>query len=333
MLYNNHQNVRRFTMYNIDQKSQFIEYVLVSCKGKDIKTKRSSLINFFNRLEEIENELEKDFAEFNYEEIKIALSVLCKRSVNYQRSILSQLRQYIEWAIDLNISKDSENRLIGITTDDIDFSISYKFSMVKDEDQLVENLDLVLNPMKNDTIHNMYRGIFHLLFNGVNLKEALELKNADVDLINKKAYINERCIDLSNTCCSILGYLSKMSGFAIKENRLKGDFLEITDTGHVLERTVDNRDSMEQSLRPKISGFMGELKELLKSPISITPNTLLISGIFSRMYKKEIETKEIDFSEYMSKNEYKVSTIDNPEAILEEGMIGYHAWKKAFGLK
>jgi hypothetical protein len=133
---------------------------------------------------------------------------------------------------------------------------------------------------------------------------------------------------MSNKCYEVLEYLSKMSGYATKR-----DWLDIAETGHVLERTVENRENIMEALMPNVSGFMSKLKEVLNYPISITPNSLFLSGIFYRMYQLEKETGEIDFAEYMLSTESQSSTISNPEYTKEEGMEEYLSWKKAFDLE
>lgn len=318
-------------MFNVSQKEDFINHLLEKTKISNKEKYQNQLINFFNRLAPIEQELGKDLSMCNYEETKIVLSILCRRSVKYQKSILSQLRQYLDWCIDTGKSLDSENRLVGITPSDIDYSISYKMSMVKDEEQLSEYLDIVLQSIHEDTIHNMYRGLFHLVFNGITLKEAIDLKKSDVDPKNKKAYVNGRCIELSDVCCDVIEYLSSMNGYVVN-NKFKGNFIEIFNSGHVLERTSDNRDVMEEALRPKVSEIMSELKQSLRSSITITLNTLFLSGVFYRMYKKECNKGEIDFSEYMMQCENQSVTINNPEGVVDDGLQEYASWKKAFNL-
>lgn len=319
-------------MYNSSQKEDFIQYVLSASKTKDIETYKMSLITFFNRLEPIEEELDKDFAMFNFEEIMIVLSILCKRSVKYQGVILSRLRKYIEWAISLGKALDSENKLVGISQKDIDFYISYKMSMVKDEEQLSHYLDIVLRPMADDTIDNMYRALLHLIFNGFNMREAIDLKREQVDLEHKLVSFNNKKVDISEMCSNILRHLFLMHAYlsiAFKEVECSR---EIVHTGHVLERSIASRNKMVESLSNFVSLLFKKLKLELGHKISITLSDILISGIFYRIYVKECETGEIDLSEYMSRYKDHVLTIDNPELTAKDGMIEYLAWKTAFSL-
>ena len=319
-------------MFNVKQKSDFIEYLIDKSKGKDTEKYQKQIENFFNRLEPIEQELGKDFSMCNFEEIKVVLSILCRRSVKYQKSILSQLRKYLDWCIDSKKSLDSENRLVGISTSDIDFSISYKMSMVKDEEQLSHYLDIVLRPMADDTIDNMYRALLHLIFNGFSFKEAVDLKKDQVDFENRCIKKNNKQYIISDQCCEILKHLSIMNEYVAPMFHNGIRIHEIADTGHVLERTIDSRRNMYDSMIPIISTIFNKLKNELGYQISITLNDLFTSGIFYRIYKNECSNKEIDLSEYIEKYQNQSVTINSPELIINDGMEEYLTWKRAFDL-
>jgi len=326
------ENTPQKTMFNPTQKEEFIKYVMEKSNTKDRERGESNLINFFYRLSSIEEEFGKDFSMFNFDEIKIALSILCRRSVKYQITILSQLRQYLEWAIMTNNSLDTENRLIGFSTNDVDVSMSYGMSMVKNEEQLSEYLDITLRPMQDDTIDNMYRALFHMLFNGLDFQEAVDLKTNQIDLETKTIKLLDKNIDISEMCCKVINYLLQMDGYVVQLFRDGWRYVDKADTGHVLERTVDHRDNIEKAMEPAISNIFGRLKKELGYKISITRNDIYLSGVFYRTYIKELNEKKIDLSEYFLKYQHQVFSIKSPDAKINEGMEEYLSWKKAFGL-
>lgn len=295
-------------MFNSQQKEKFIDYTLNNSIGNNEKLRETDWVNFFNRLEDIEKTIEKDFAEFDYSEMMNLLPLVLRKKVSYQRQVLSLLRTYLNWCIENECSKDSENRLIGITPDDIDFSKSYSMCMVKDEQQLSEYLDKIFRDIKEDSNDNMYRLMCHLIFNGIERDLLFDLKLNQINLENQCIHLKNDTLNLSETCCKLIKYNSEMSAISYGETRYE----DIFKAGYVLENTSKERDKMFYSAASYLSKKFAELKEILHYPIAITMNTLYRSGQMYRLYLNEQNNIPLN--------------LDNTL------LLEYQAWKKAFQL-
>lgn len=342
-------------MYNEPQKLLYIEEYLKSSKVKDKETRYNSMRNFFNRLEDIENPLDKDFAMFNYDEVKMALSMICRRSVRYQKSVLSELRSYVEWCIDHHCALDYENRLIGIAPSDIDIVASYRINMFKNEDEFNLALDMVLRSVHEDTSHNFLRAILHLLFNGISYNEVFRLRSRQVNLEEQIIHLETRDVKISSMCRDILKYVMNMYEFfaapkfdadnidtlddlAIGFDNVAGKARKgvkkysIAKNGYAIENSKMDRSSMPSNYIPVISNAFTAIKKAKGDMVSTTTGDIIMSGLFHRIYEKERHGERADFKEYFAianqdvKNEYGMS------ASLRDAELQYAGWKTAFEL-
>lgn len=342
-------------MYNEPQKLLYIEDYLKSSKVKDKETRRNSMGNFFNRIEDVEKPLDKDFAMFNYEEVKMALSMICRRSVRYQKSVLSELRSYVEWCIDHHFALDCENRLIGIAPSDIDMVASYRINMFKEESEFNLALDTVLMPMKEDTSHNLLRAILHLLFNGISYNEVFCLRSNQVELEERIIHLESRDVKISSMCRDVLKYVMNMYEF-FSAPKFDADNIDTSDdlaigfdnmadgarkgvkkyrivkNGYAIENSKMDRSSMPSNYIPVISNAFTAIKKAKGDIVSTTTGDIITSGLFCRIYEKESQGEKADFQEYFAmakqdvKNEYGMS------ASLRDAELQYAGWKTAFGL-
>lgn len=317
-------------MYNEKQKREYIEYCLASSNVKDVSKYKSNLIAFFSRLgKEVESDFEKDFCMFDYSDMKIALATFCKKTSVYQRTSLSRLRSYLNWCIDFGLALDQENRLDGIVASNIDTTISCKMNMVSSEDQLIERMDAVLQPMAHGTIDNMYRVCYLLIFSGIKLDDTVKIKSSDVDFENKTITFNGRTVGISDYTSQAIAALSNMNCYVAASGPSGERLMDIVKTGYVLERTVAGREGMVNSMTTKISNHFKDIKDKFGFKISITVNSLLLSGVFSRMLQKEKCTGNIDFLEYV------ILFVDGKKlnaskTNLTFAMEDYCTWKKTF---
>ncbi|MEG0898344.1 MAG: hypothetical protein RSF40_01360 [Oscillospiraceae bacterium] len=315
-------------MFNPEQKTAFIDYAMASTLSPKNGSREADWVNLFNRLEEVEQDQEKDFSQFTYKEMLDSLPLILRKTVNYQRQTISSLRGYLTWSIENKCSLDSENRLIGLTPSDVDFSKSYAMCMVKDEEQLSEYLDVVLADLNDDSGDNMYRTMLHLVFNGVQFNDVFNLKLDQVNFENKTLTYGNNIIALSDKCCELIAYVrdmdviaSSQGGTAKRTKKGIKDAVtrerEIVKNGYILENTSDDRSKMKNTAITVVSTKFATLKQHLEYPIAITFTSLWRSGVFYRAYQIELETGEISLQELGDGEDYKLE---------------YAAWKKAFSL-
>lgn len=316
-------------MYNSAQKQQYIDFCLTGSKVVNSDKYKDDLENFFERLQnEVEGEFEKDFSMLTYDEMKIALSIFCRRTVNYQSSILSRLRGYLSWSIENGKSLDSENRLDGVSVKDIDTTMSVRMCMISSEEQLKEYLDIVLRPVEGDTIDDMYRVCYSLIyFTGLNLKEVIELKIGDVNFQAMSLTYNGKVFKLPVSLCKLIDKLSEAEQYiTVGREEMERKF-DINKDGYILERTKP-RTLMYTSMVSQISVHFKKLKENLNYSVSITLSDIRMSGIFARAYEIEKGTGTIDLGEYcISEEEDRYSNSTKNDILL-----AYKTWKRAFEL-
>lgn len=296
-------------MFNEDVKREFINYITSTTSGKAFEWE-----NQFNRLEKIEVKLKKDFSEFSYKEMMKLLPFILVKTVAYQKQQLSILRQYLAWCISKGHTDMEENLLIGISSKDIDFSESYKMNMVKDEKQLQGYLDRILTDVKDDSLDNMNRIMFHLIFNGVEFNNVFDLEVNQVDFKNKALKYNDKLITLSDMCLDLINLGINMTHIIYSNGKQK----KINKNGFILENSSISRKSMKKTAMSYSSEKFTELSDGLGFFTSVTLGSLWRSGVFYRTYQNEIITGQID-----------LSPIGDTNAILLE----YNTWKKAFDLK
>ena len=150
-------------MFNEKQKEQFINYK-TNISNTDINSYKTNLKNFFNRLEKLEFEINKEFSQMSKDEMFNAVSKFLTGGINYQRSDLNLLCQYLNWCDQENKLNLKENILMGKSVKEFNISASYANILLKDENELANILDEALQPLDADTVDNNYRCFLHLLF-------------------------------------------------------------------------------------------------------------------------------------------------------------------------
>lgn len=311
-------------VYNSTQKLRYIDY-LISKGTKSEERTRQRMVNLFEKMSDVEERLGKDFSQFDLSEIKSALPEICIRSVGYQRVVIGYLRSYLEWCIEEGLSLDQENRLVGIDIRGLNIGSSYNETMIKDNLQLDEYLNIVMRPLQEDSVDNMYRVYYHLLFDGLTLDEALNLKQEQVDLDHKLIHLNHKDIFLSDLTCKYIRYLSKMRVYcsATKAGGIKS--YKIIENGYVLKRTTPDRSRFKIVAINFSSKYFSNLKEALQSDLTLNITSIMLSGIFYRMYQEELKGNQVLYDEYLSRYNREDMT-----TALNEGKMGYKAWKETF---
>lgn len=321
-------------MYNEDLKSKFITHQLNLSTG-NIDTTKAYYINLFNRIEPYESNLEKDLSDMNEEEVSSLLCDFLSGSKNYQNSVFSFLKIYYDWAINERYSINIENPIARLTIDKIDTSSSYKNLMVKDENELRCILDEQFEPEGKETIDNLYRCIIHLLFAGIYTDEIIYVKEEDLDKVRRIIKTKHGEIKISDYLYRILTNYLEMQSFCrvVSMNKIRQD--QIVRTGFLIENTVKKEKKIQPGYREKFKKSISSIlsQKLVGASKELKQKNIVTSGIFCRMYGKELQTNEIDMTEYLDLKRNTVMAIENPERVLRLGKQEYLTWKRAFELK
>lgn len=321
-------------MFNTSQKEEYIDYVLSFNSSEErLEQNRTQLVNFFNRLEEAEELIQKDIAMMNFSEMQTVLPVLFRRTIKYQTVVISNLRKYLSWCIENGYSLDSENRLLGVRPIDLNSTENYKFSMVKDEDQLEKYCEDFLQEWGNESVENMYRILFHVVFNGILFDEVIWIKDDQVDLENLTIFLSDRQIKISKLCAGWIKKYKNMNYYTSSLGERGTRNLPIVKKGYLLERTVASRESMKTSMPAYISKLFARLKAEKKSVVTLTLNSIWLSGVFYRMFVEECNSGKIICDEYIER--YKGSNVVTytPSISIEECRVEYTRWKNEFKLQ
>lgn len=323
-------------MFNQEQKNRFLERQMASSDSSQTEKYHDMLVNYFNRLEPFEDDKNKDFAQMNKEEIYEILGKFLTGGKTYQKLTLSILTEYLRWAIENNLSFLRENVLVGFDIYGIDLTDTYANTFLKDENDLIFQLDIVLSPINMDTIDNMYRCYLHLLFAGITPNEAIMLKEENIDCVNKKIKIEDRTIVISDYLLNLIKYILDMQEFtAIGVSKSGKEFqrkMPIVRTGFLLENSVSNSEKAQKSYRMKMKNIWGVTlsNKMAKCTKDINQTNILMSGIYFRIFENEKVTGEINCNEYFDMKRNSITASSNPNLIISNCKYEYGIWKKAF---
>lgn len=98
-------------MYNADRKREYINY-----KKQDVVNSQEKGAWYFNRVERIEEYLQKDVCDFTVKEIIGYLKSMQSPSQQYLSIIKSYFEQYTRWCQQNNLVKDGQNHFEEITS-------------------------------------------------------------------------------------------------------------------------------------------------------------------------------------------------------------------------
>lgn len=318
-------------MYNEKIKNGYIDYFLTASSSRDIDKMRRSLVNLFNRLEEQETLFKKDFLQMDRDEIISLLSNFLRGGKDYQATTMSMLSQYFNWGLKEKLTKLNENVLIGLKISSLDVSSSYANSMVKNEQDLIDCLDTIYYPLEENMVDNLQRCFLMLAFTGIDTKDILMLKTDDIDLENSLIYYMNRKIEMSEYVRKVVRYVMEMTTMckALKNGVIRE--IRIVRNGYVIENTINDasleyRKSLKSTFNTSISAKLSSCERAL------TQQKIIDSGIFSRIYSKELSGHGIDCSEYLFNRRNNIKTIESPDRVADQCIKEYSIWKKAFNL-
>lgn len=321
-------------IYNPEVKKAYIDHNLSISQTAVPEAQSKALENLFKRLGNIEEDFEVDIANADYETAMSMLSLLGRGGVKHNINMVCILKNYVNWCIDTGKICKTENVFDGISFKDIDKSAAYRISMVKDEQQLSEYLDVCFHDVSEDNIDIIYRTYALLVFNGIEPTLVQYLTPENVNFEEKTIVMNSIVIPMSKL---VLGHLSDLNniqyyvtGAGKKKNirRLKAN------TGHLIEMTSTNREAINRYFIAAMSKAAKKYYEETQTKKSITSNGIYKSGIFYRAYMRELRGEDVNVDEYF-KFDKAAQCPDNVALRTHHTKIltiEYVQWKKAFGL-
>lgn len=302
-------------MYNESIKESFINFRMSISRTGEAEKYQRIISGIFDDLETIEESLGKDFSQFTYHEMLDNLPVIMKRSITYQNNVLSQLKIYLKWCIEHGYSLDSENRLEGVTSTELDFTRSYSMCMIKDEAQLIEYLDKVFEPINSDSVDSMYRTMMHLIYCGVPFKDTFDVQISEIDFTNKTLTHKGKEYQLTDETIDYINHVKHMNFFTHLDGSNR---FPLADNDYIIRTSSDNREAMPNTARTNCSAKLAKLKNYTDYPLTISFTSVWKSGVFNRAYQNEKTNGSVN-----------LKMLENSK----ENLTEYEGWKSAFSLK
>ena len=321
-------------MYNQKQKEDYIDYYLENSLIKDLENERKRYIAGFNRLGKYEKKFDVDLADADCETYVNIISPLLRKSKQYKNTVVTMYKKYIDWCILTGKTNNTENFLEGFSVTKIDNSAIVESNMLKDESELKKYTDIAYKDEIEDGVHILYISCLHLFFHGISMNELLDIKESDVDLIEKTIILHDRVINMSDLCVSVVRDLMSIDGYQ-REGRSVGEdlmivFLKKADTGHLIATSSENRENIKLYIRQNISKFNLNYRNITGKNLFLSVSSIIKSGIFYRIYEKEIKGEDFDFDEYIKHFTRSKLTMPARDTKIKNANIEYEEWKNTF---
>ena len=321
-------------MYNEQIKCEYLEDYFSRTTSKTALADREVFQNKFERLSnEIEIPLNKDLCQLTREEVIHSFGKILPPKRSSANGLLSLARVYSQWCCDNNKLGCESNPFFNVQLKDLD-GWQPGSDLLKNEAMLSEILDKVLAPVNMDTVDNLYRPIYYLLFYGFTLSEivALQIPDLDVEKQCVRHPATNTWVKIPQNVVKLLLYIRRMDSGYMK---IRNGYLwskQLYGDEYLIKRCSQTRVGYEKFLFDKTS----KLERLVKKEgytIRFTVFAIMQSGIFSRIYQREMEDGTLDMSEFVNFR-LRDGTVHN-SSLVEAYKVGrdeYAGWKKNYQL-
>lgn len=317
-------------MYNEQLKVRFIREYAKSVLKADICT------SLFNAIEKYEVLWGADICTRTNEALGPVIDQLLGIRVQSKWSKLTALRDYGRWCFNNHVEGARED-LFKIDNPGL---TKLRTQMVVSPTSLEAYLDVICEPVSDETIDIIYRCFYWMAYAGVPESEILELRCSDVDFENMVVhYGNEEAI-IYREAVPALRKAVTLDTFAythpnylktIRRNRQEGD---------LILRGIKSTPT-SKTMRVLLNKKSTEAVENGRTEMKLSFYRVWISGLFRRMYEREIAGLPVDFSgaasKFMEGKTYKLDsgrgTVEGKKrTIANDYLQDYHRWKAAFNL-
>lgn len=336
-------------MYNEQIKQAFIQKYTDSDKTKNL------LLYIFRGISEIEEKYGVDFCAMSQPQAQEAFNAVTGIRVNGANAILMILKAYVRWCGTNGIPVSGAVQNLRIDVYD-----KLKCGYVSSPRHLLDTLDIVFpNPALNQ-IEYVYRSFFWLGFMGLQVSEAIQVTEKDLDFKDRRlVFFDDQNEDASTEAVlpiypeSITDLRMAVELTEFREERRTKGVWKPRASGHEILRGKVSKKTLEESInatfRPTISrafkaALDGYEKRGEKVPeefaSKLTFKHVYMSGIFYREYKKEQAGSSPDFNgivlrerrnakETIFSRNYTERKLLN--LLIREMEQDYENWKSVFG--
>lgn len=275
-------------MYNPELKNAFLN------EQYENEDSRKIVSYLFYNSRPTEEQLKKDLANFNINDIDVLMKDLDPPNSAVARSNGSVISTYINWAMGNGHRKAIDNPLRGIYPEWYDkFVGDKKLFMSKDE--------------LKDTIENIHNAqdavIMQLLFEGVSgnkMSELLNLKQEDIDWDNNILHLEDdkfgkRDVEVTEDCLQLIQQAINQTIYYSKNGTATGRKaeIELVENEYVLRNIKTGAYSTGKGSPNLIYRRLTVISELFDLPY-LTSKNLTKSGMIYEAYKEFVSTGTLD---------------------------------------
>lgn len=315
-------------MFNKDQKVCFI---IQTTKSSNVAVK---IENIFNRIEHLEESYNKDVCAMTADEFAEVLKFICGVTHSTGERMLAFLRDYIKWCVEVK-APDVNSDLLSVDYDQED---NVRKGMYKSPAHLHETLEKIFYPVDLQSMHNIYRGYIWLAYMGLHPQEIETIEKTSVDF--------SRNIVVSETGARYI-YMEAIPTFlsCVHQTDFRYDN-NIKARGGTYFRERPTSPLLLSRLKlgvncKEIANSMAAVLRSKKATSSFRFDRLHLSGVFYRMYQREVEDGlPVDFrlfaeEEVRIKRMYQRGITEDYAVISKTACLykqDYNNWKAAFNL-
>jgi len=314
-------------MYNAEIKERFIQFY-----AKTPKTKRF-LISTFNKIEEYEQEWEADLCTKTEEEIHQALDDLISGMLTKtQLTTLATLREYVRWCLVMQIPGACDGMLhiqtVGIK--------KVKEQMIANPLQLQIFLDSMFVKESKEQLDNLYRCYSWLAFCGVKEEDVASLRTNDVDLVNMRIHYKDKELPIYLESLPAFRNVTLLDSFVYDHPNYSKPIRRDRQPGDALLRGIKGGVNVAL-FKDKLNKINAKAIQQGRTDVKLTYDRIQMSGLFFRMYEKEMAGIEPDFTEaaedFMGDKIYTTNGRNVNEikkrVLIRDYLTDYMRWKLA----
>ena len=272
-------------MYNGNAKQGFVLDTVCSIY------ERRGFETILEQYKSVEQELGKDLSNFSFEEhCGVIEPLFAKR---YTTAIwwmgFYMIRKYLRWCVAHNIEGAVDN-LDGYIPQDVG---SYRNAFLSGPEELQERMDAVLAPEERVEPDIVVRAFLWILFMGVPIDNAVELNEADVDLVNLRINVGEKTFPIHPLALSTIIKAAQTKTFTLIHT-----YYTATVPRYESQRLLRNRrsDPTYNTLRLPL---LKAIRRAGKEEGWLSPKDVFRSGYFYRALRNERQGKSADFTSYI----------------------------------
>ena len=250
---------------------------------------RKAAASVFNSLAPFERKWDADICTVSKEDASAAMeSALGVRSVG-KYSCIRVFRDYIAWCV--------RNDIPGATLDAIDIKPEpvgkIKTRTVRSPLHLQQFLNAVFLPEEEQTIDNAFRCMYWLAYGGLPDTEIENVQTSDVDFSNLIVRTGNYEIPIYREALPAFHNCKELDTFVILHSRYTGAVQRVPGTQ--LLRGVRSSASLKYYTIEGARKISAAHKEG-KTDIRLSYSNAYLSGIFYRLYERELAGMELNFS-------------------------------------